>query len=451
MNFFFRLHRRSEINLLNVTKQDTKIRRTRRHQLRKVLIALDYVVECLGSTLIFVVIFIADESLLQQHVLLTFGSFVYGVPIPFAYLLNETRVRNIIINTGWIEGLKSIFYSPEKIKELERKRIVNYLHPQATPLHQCDDLVKVSNGNIMSKIKSTDDLRENDLNTGRSENELLLYNNMQETFELSYLPTYNPKKDGHSTPEHSTDYNKENANPTIAHCTIENNAFEDESSGSLGETPKDVKYSMNESDRMKGGIDSDSDDSIIVPLYSNLDEIKVVDVEPKFLMCKDTSFIEVAFSEQSNIILDLLSDKKFRSFSRTYVLRNILKLLTRNKTKESDYRKYFEHLCCLESFPQAQNDTDAKLNFIISLINAWYLSKHKINLKHKTSENDFQKKNKQTVIDVSVPNKERIIDRIRIINLMLESIFCDEQYNMYLKELYELEDEQDEEELVYGW
>ena len=127
---FFRLHENSERKCLNPKSDSLTIKRRRgRHRLRKVLLALDYLVECLGGCIIFIAIFIGDESLLQQHILLTIGSFIYGVPIPLAYLLNETRVRNIIIKKGWLEGFISIFHSPEKIKELERERIVDYFHP----------------------------------------------------------------------------------------------------------------------------------------------------------------------------------------------------------------------------------------------------------------------------------------------------------------------------------
>ena len=96
--------------------------------MRIFLLVLDYIVECIGGTFIFIVIFAAEKSLLQQHVLLTIGSFVFGVPIPLAYLLNETRVRTTIIQQGWLKGFKSIFLSSERIKQLERDEIIKFLH-----------------------------------------------------------------------------------------------------------------------------------------------------------------------------------------------------------------------------------------------------------------------------------------------------------------------------------
>ena len=160
MAFQFRLHENSEQTSLNPKSDDIRIKRRRgRHRLRKVLLALDYLVECLGGCFIFIAIFIGHESLLQQHILLTIGSFIYGVPIPLAYLLNETRVRNIIIKKGWLEGFISIFHSPEKIKELERERIINYLHPNISSnndLHISQKNDKCENYNPKIKVRFVD-------------------------------------------------------------------------------------------------------------------------------------------------------------------------------------------------------------------------------------------------------------------------------------------------------
>ena len=41
-----------------------------------------------------------------------------------SYLLNEKRVKDVIIQAGWIAGIKSIFYSTEKIKKLETEKFL---------------------------------------------------------------------------------------------------------------------------------------------------------------------------------------------------------------------------------------------------------------------------------------------------------------------------------------
>ena len=127
---YFRLHDATERNLISSQKaKDSKGKklRMRRHQMRKILLALDYLIETIGGLFIFLVFFIGENkvsySLLYQQILFCVGTFIYGILIPIAYLLNESRVRNIIVNHGWVEGFKSIFYSNGKIRELDRQEI----------------------------------------------------------------------------------------------------------------------------------------------------------------------------------------------------------------------------------------------------------------------------------------------------------------------------------------
>ena len=120
------MHTNAEKNALKSRRESKVNTRKRRHNLRKVLLTLDYGVECIGCSLISLVFFVGDQYVLQR-ILLTLAAFIFGVPIPIAYLLNESRVRNVIISKGWIRAFISIFDSPEKIKRLERKRIVSYL------------------------------------------------------------------------------------------------------------------------------------------------------------------------------------------------------------------------------------------------------------------------------------------------------------------------------------
>ena len=70
------------------------------------------------------VIFVGD-SIFYQRVLFCVGTFVYGIPIPLAYLLNESRVRDTIVNHGWLQGFWSVFYSSTHIRENKREAIQN--------------------------------------------------------------------------------------------------------------------------------------------------------------------------------------------------------------------------------------------------------------------------------------------------------------------------------------
>ena len=112
---------------------------------------------------------------------------------------------------------------------------------------------------------------------------------------------------------------------------------------------------------------------------------------------------------------------------------------------------YFGHLCCLESYPEEQKDSESKLNFIISLMNAWFLMKGKTYLledqQHLTRNSKYQRSRKNEVNT----QHEKKKDREQIIYNLIKDVSCDAQYIQHLKALYDLEDEEDEEELVYGW
>ena len=90
--------------------------------MRKTLLVLDYAIELGGGFFMFFVIFVGD-SIFYQRVIFCAGTFLYGIPIPIAYLLNESRVRNIIVNDGWLKGIKSIFLSDSQIRHNDRLQV----------------------------------------------------------------------------------------------------------------------------------------------------------------------------------------------------------------------------------------------------------------------------------------------------------------------------------------
>ena len=133
------------------------MRRKRKHQLRLLLLVVDYIVESLGSIVIFVVVFVANKSILQQHALTTFGSFVYGVPIPFSYLLSETRIRVIIIEHGWLQGIKAIFLSSGGIKQSKIDEIVESCHNDKQFINKYFNVSKKNTTNNQKKCLSLSD------------------------------------------------------------------------------------------------------------------------------------------------------------------------------------------------------------------------------------------------------------------------------------------------------
>ena len=92
--------------------------------MRKMLLVLDYAIELGGGVFMVLVVFVVN-SIFYQRVLFCAGTFLYGVPIPVAYLLNESRVRNIIVNDGWMKGIKSIFDSNHHIRDHQRMQVTN--------------------------------------------------------------------------------------------------------------------------------------------------------------------------------------------------------------------------------------------------------------------------------------------------------------------------------------
>ena len=84
-------------------------------------------------------------------------------------------------------------------------------------------------------------------------------------------------------------------------------------------------------------------------------------------------------------------------------------------------------------------------------MNAWFLMKNKeysLEFQQPSSENgEYQKINK---IDANYQHEKRKA-REKIISNLIMDVSCDSQYIQHLKVLYDLEDEEDEEELVYGW
>ena len=108
----------------NMSKKNEK-KRLRRHGVRKILIVLDYIVDCVAGIFILLLLFIGENkvsySLLYQRILFCFGNFVYGILTPIAHLLNESRVRNIIVKDGWLNGFISIFYSEKRMREYQTR------------------------------------------------------------------------------------------------------------------------------------------------------------------------------------------------------------------------------------------------------------------------------------------------------------------------------------------
>ena len=419
------MHDSSEKILDDSNDQDARSRRKRRHHLRIFLLVLDYLVECLGGIFIFIVIFVADKSLLQQHVMLTIGSFVYGVPIPLAYLLNETRVRNIIIQNGWLEGVKSIFHSSERLKQLERDKIVKCFHYDKLTIRQNVPPIKICKVNIRNlQGKALDldhvltDCHVIEIDHNKQEGKLddsVLFKNDEVELKPLVSSEAQPIDNVIATVEVET-------------ATVQKPCLTYNSEGPSS-TRKDL-------------------DEVVTAKYCIL-EYHEDAIEVKLLMDMDAALINSVFFEQSNEVLSLLTDFDFKVFSRSYILKNTLKLLKDNGN-ESDYQKFFKHICDLECYENGQDDNDKKLHLLISLINAWHLRKYEHTPKTQNSaNNEGQTINRLSVDDIV--DDQGPHERKRILNSLLSNVNNDEEYKRLLDKLYIIEEERKVDELVYGW
>ena len=133
--------------------------------MRKTLLVLDYAIELGGGFFMFFAVFVGD-SIFYQRVLFCAGTFLYGVPIPMAYLLNESRVRNIIVNDGWLRGINSIFLSDQQIRDNDRSKTVKSSLKLTNEKKEDDE----QNGGIANETSQDGNLNEN-INSQLRENE----------------------------------------------------------------------------------------------------------------------------------------------------------------------------------------------------------------------------------------------------------------------------------------
>ena len=66
-----------------------------------------------------VVYLIPSKDPIFQYMAFSLWVLNYSCLIPMSYLLNEKRVKDIVIEKGWIEGIKAVFHSPKKIRQLQ--------------------------------------------------------------------------------------------------------------------------------------------------------------------------------------------------------------------------------------------------------------------------------------------------------------------------------------------
>ena len=172
----------------------------------------------------------------------------------------------------------------------------------------------------------------------------------------------------------------------------------------------------------------------------------------RFQMFNDTKKIEVAFPGQADDIIKILRDETFEIFQRTYITQKILKLLN-GDYDEALYYKHYKFICWLEGHSMMRIKDDSLPNFIVPLINVWYLKKKGSieEMEPEPTEGMFENAgNLCNSVGLQSIRETKCTERKRIIRLMLKSKSKTKKYQTYLEDLYNFEQNHKDED-IYGW
>ena len=140
--------------------------RKQRCRNNKILIALDFLAESVSNLCQMVVYLIPSNDPIFQYVAFSLWVLNYSCLIPMSYLLNEKRVKDIVIEKGWIEGIQAVFHSSKKIRQLQ---ILSHQETVLCPkeqanLHSVDNLAFSTTNHVFdlqSSRKSIDGQKTN--------------------------------------------------------------------------------------------------------------------------------------------------------------------------------------------------------------------------------------------------------------------------------------------------
>ena len=406
--------------------------------------------------------------------MVAFVVFAYAIPVPLSHLFSEVRVRNIIIERGWYPGLKSIFQTSEAI----RKDNIEYLKSRigtsvrrgfkakitAESTNPGENLTVSNEGREIRCSENELDLQVKMLNVDRR-----LSNESSDMFSLKELTetheSYPLAPIVHRTEdldvESGLDVSKEDDGFSYVSdilsglsATEKSIYYKEELMTPLTEWQEDLPGSS--SFHSKGKFLSVPDDSIdldetyrlkmeLNPSSKNDDK----DMKSILGICNDTVKIKTAFPGSSAEIIKILTDDNFINFYRTYILEKLLKLLN-DDVIETLYYKYFEFICVLEGHSAIRVNDESLPNFIIPLINAWYITKKGY---FKVREQDTiiaVNKTADNIAGLRYKSDTKRNERKRIISLMLRDKSSTHKYQSYLEELYDYE-QNNEETNIDGW
>ena len=421
---------------------------------------------------------------MQERILVDLGFFTYAIPVPLAHLLSGVRVRTTIIEKGWYVGLKSIFQTPETIRNenvefqklrkgkpvrstnvLEMKSI-NTKHRDA--LHIDNDVNHATYNDADRYLESRmlqntsplpidnhDILSSNELkeyHTDRALNVIVHWSNngdVESRVDINYEDDGTPNVDdrdfdinciGDEFRYIDDSITIDSENEVSAYYTDEVmsplGGFEEQINGSVCfDQPLETKdLDLNDHSSVTANV------SIIVQQNDKAD-YKTNDTLLCPLTSDDIGKIKVAFAVHSEEVMKTLADENFAMFSRAYILRRTLTLLYDGAT-ETLYRKHFVFICVLGGYPMLTSDNVSLPNFIVPLINAWYKAgQEKVIIQNETflllEENTELSARRSTVCD------QKRNERKRILSLMLFDKNNIKNSKIHLKELYDFEQNQE--------
>ena len=406
--------------------------------------------------------------------MVAFVVFAYAIPVPLSHLFSEVRVRNIIIEKGWYPGLKSIFQTSEAI----RKENIEYLKSRigtsvrrgfkakisAESTHPGENLT-VSNENREIRCSENElDLQVKMLNGDRrlsnESSDMFSLKELTETHESHPLaPIVHRQEDldvesgldvsreddvfsyvsdilsGLSATEKSIYYKEELMTPLTEWQEDLPGSSSFHSKGKFLSVP-DASIDLDETYRLKMELN---------PSSKNDD----TDMKSILGICNDTVKIKTAFPGSSAEIIKILTDDNFINFYRTYILEKLLKLLN-DDVIETLYYKYFEFICVLEGHSAMRVNDESLPNFIIPLINAWYITKKGYFNVREQDTIMAVNKTADNIAGLRYTSDTKRNERKRIINLMLRDKSSTHKYQSYLEELYDYE-QNNEETNIDGW
>ena len=496
----YRLFHTSECSSTNDSNKVASIKRQRRHNVRKIILVLAYIIDSAAGLAFFCMTMIGNNSIFQEQIMVGFLIFTYSIPVPLAHLFSEVRVRTIIIEKGWYLGLKSIFQTTEEIrkenvefqqlridasgkkKKRFKKRSENTNNRNnMDPNNECTDNLRSSdNEKDLKRLKNIEpqcDPSENDkflAHIPHCQDDLdieLSLHLHKENVEVDHISgassclslpradymeeAMTPLYDLEQTINGTSRLHLVNQGTTNVLNNVQNYTERDGDMISHPCISIDTTNIVSEfpEDSSKVKLSTSSDHSInrsTINLLSNAQNYteKDGDMISHPLICNDTTKIESEFPEDSSKVMKILVDENFKMFSRSYILHKVLKLLN-GDTKETLYQKHYEFICVLEGYPTRQGNGKSLPNFIIPLINAWYFTR-KGNIEEGREHSIPNPDGADNVGEEENNLDKTCKERIRIIQGMLLHKNNISEYQKYLEELYKFE-QNHEDENIFGW